>query len=51
MVALLEEGRLQAEDLVDPVVPMARAAEAYLEMNRHPERSIKLGIDHTLDSA
>ena len=51
VVALLEEGRLEAEDLVDPIVPMARAAEAYLELNRHPERSIKLGIDHTLDSA
>ena len=51
VVALLEEGRLQAEDLVDPIVPMARAAEAYLELNEHPERSIKLGIDHTLSSA
>ena len=51
VVALLEEGRLQAQDLVDPIVPMARAAEAYLELNEHPERSIKLGIDHTLSSA
>ena len=50
-MALLEEGRLQAESLVDPIVPMARAAETCLELNRHPERSIEPGIDHTLDSA
>ncbi len=51
VVALLEEGRLQAEALVDPIVPMARAAHAYLALNAHPERSIKLGIDHTLSPA
>lgn len=47
-LALLVEGRLQADDLVDPIVPFARAADAYHEINEHPERSIKLGIDHTL---
>jgi len=45
---LLDEGRLQADDLVDPIVPFTRAADAYHEINEHPERSIKLGIDHTL---
>jgi threonine dehydrogenase-like Zn-dependent dehydrogenase len=45
-LTLLVEGRLQAEDLVDPIVPFARAAEAYQEINEHPERSIKLGIEH-----
>lgn len=47
-LALLVEGRLRADDLIDPVVPFAAAADAYHEIEAHPERSIKLGIDHTL---
>ena len=47
-LALLVEGRLVADDLVDPIVPFAQAADAYHEINEHPERSIKLGIDHEL---
>ena len=47
-LALLVEGRLRADDLIDPVVPLARAAAAYHEIEAHPERSIKLGIDHTM---
>ena len=46
-LALLVEGRLQADDLIDPVVPFSHAPEAFQEINEHPERSIKLGIDHT----
>ena len=48
-LALLLEGRLQADDLIDPIVPFSRAAEAFQEINEHPERSIKLGIDHTME--
>ncbi len=48
-LALLVEGRLVADDLVDPIVPFAQAADAYHEINEHPERSIKLGIDHELE--
>ena len=48
-LALFVEGRLRADDLVDPIVPYARAADAYHEINEHPERSIKLGIDHELE--
>ena len=48
-LALLAEGRLQADDLIEPIVPMSQAAEAYHDINTHPERSIKLGIDHTLE--
>ena len=48
-LALLVEGRLQADDLIDPLVPFSQAADAYHEIDVHPERSIKLGIDHTLD--
>ena len=47
-LALLVGGRLQADDLIAPIVPLSRAAEAYHEMNEHPERGIKLGIDHSL---
>ena len=48
-LALLVGGRLQADDLIVPIVPLSRAAEAYQEMNDHPERGIKLGIDHSLE--
>ena len=48
-LALLLEDRLQADDLIDPIVPFSRAAEAFQEINEHPERSIKLGIDHTIE--
>lgn len=48
-LSLLAEGRLQADDLIDPIVPFARAAEAYMEINEHPERSIKLGVEHDRD--
>tara|TARA_Y100001934_G_scaffold158852_1_gene189896 strand:- start:3551 stop:4582 length:1032 start_codon:yes stop_codon:yes gene_type:complete len=47
-LALLVEDRLKADDLIDPIVPFAQAADAYREINEHPERSIKLGIDHLL---
>ena len=40
----LVAGRLRAEGIVTPVVPFAESAEAYREIDEHPERSIKLGI-------
>ena len=48
-LALLVEGRLQADDLIDPIVPFGQADRAYQEINTHPERSIKLGVDHRLE--
>ena len=48
-LALLVEGSLAADDLIAPIVSMAQAAEVYEEIVAHPERSIKLGIDHTLE--
>ena len=33
------------------VVSMAQAADVYQEIEAHPERAIKLGIDHTLESS
>ena len=47
--ALLVGGRLHADDLIAPIVPLSRAAEAYQDMNEHPERGIKLGIDHSME--
>ena len=40
----LEEGRFDCEDVVDPVVPFEDSVEAYIEMDNHPERSVKLGV-------
>ena len=40
----LSEGRFDCEDIVDPVVPFADSVEAYIEMDNHPERSVKLGV-------
>ena len=44
---LLVEGKLKADGLIDPVVPFKEVANAYMEMNAHPETAIKLGVDHT----
>lgn len=43
---LLQEGRLSAAGLVDPIVPFNEAAEAYRDIDESPEKSIKLGIIH-----
>ena len=40
----LSEGRFDCEDIVDPVVPFEDSVEAYIEMDNHPERSVKLGV-------
>ena len=41
---LLRDGKLSAEGLVTPIVPIDEAAEAYREIDEHPERSIKMGV-------
>ena len=41
----LAEGRFQCEDIVYPVEPFAKSAEAYEDMDYHPENSIKLGVE------
>jgi 2-desacetyl-2-hydroxyethyl bacteriochlorophyllide A dehydrogenase len=45
-LALLTEGRLSADDLIDPIVPFHRAAESYMAVFENPGTSIKLGIHH-----
>jgi threonine dehydrogenase-like Zn-dependent dehydrogenase len=40
----LVSGRLRVDGIVTPVVPFEQSAEAYREIDEHPERSIKLGI-------
>ncbi|MGH2460661.1 MAG: zinc-binding dehydrogenase [Chloroflexota bacterium] len=41
---LLAAGRLAGERIVQPIVPFDQAAEAYREIDEHPERSVKLGV-------
>lgn len=42
---MLRSGLIDCEDIIYPVVPFDQSAEAYCEyVDRHPERSIKLGI-------
>ncbi len=40
----LAERRLRVDGVVTPIVDFADSAEAYREIDEHPERSIKLGI-------
>ncbi len=40
----LAAGRFDCEGVVDPVVPFEDSVEAYIEMDNHPERSVKLGV-------
>lgn len=42
---MLSEGRLQCEDIIQPVVPFSESAQAYEDMDYHPENSIKLGVE------
>jgi threonine dehydrogenase-like Zn-dependent dehydrogenase len=41
---LLRDGRLQTENIVQPVVPFKDVVDAYISISEHPERSIKLGV-------
>ncbi|ALB62894.1 Zinc-type alcohol dehydrogenase YcjQ [Cronobacter condimenti 1330] len=43
--ALLMNGYLDCEDLIDPVVTFAQSAESYMKyVDKHPELSIKMGV-------
>jgi threonine dehydrogenase-like Zn-dependent dehydrogenase len=44
--ALLQQGRLRVEGLLDPVVPLADSAEAYRQIDLDPGTSIKLGVTY-----
>lgn len=42
---LLKEGKLQCDDIINPVVPFADCARAYEHfVDQHPEKSVKLGV-------
>jgi threonine dehydrogenase-like Zn-dependent dehydrogenase len=42
----LQNGYLDCEAIIDPVVPFVQAAEGFMEyVDRNPDKSIKLGID------
>lgn len=44
---LLMNGYLNCEDIIEPIVPFEKCAEAYMEyVDQHPELSIKMGIEY-----
>ena len=45
---MLSGGMFDCEGIVDPVVSFKDAAAAYMEINRSPEKSIKLGVDFSM---
>lgn len=45
---LLHQQTLDCRGLIDPIVPMSRAVETYMDCNQNPQNCIKLGIDHTI---
>ena len=45
---LLHEQSLDCRGLIDPIVPVSKAAETYMDCNENAHHSIKLGIDHAL---
>ena len=44
--SLLEQGRLQVDGLLDPIVPVADSAAAYRQIDVAPASSIKLGVTY-----
>ena len=42
---LIRDGKLQTEDIVQPIVPFKDVVEAYIHIDEHPEKSIKLGVE------
>jgi len=41
---MLSEGKLQCEEIVNPVVPFSESVGAYQDIDNHPEKSVKLGV-------
>lgn len=41
---LLQQRRIGLDDMVQPIVPFREVVEAYIAIDEHPERSIKLGV-------
>lgn len=42
---LVIDGKLNPEGLVDPIVSFEESPEAYMNISRHPEKCVKVGID------
>jgi threonine dehydrogenase-like Zn-dependent dehydrogenase len=42
---MLAAGWFDCENIVNPIVPFAKAAQAYMEINENPDNSTKLGVD------
>lgn len=41
---MLSGGAFQCQEILDPVVPFAEVVPAYIDIEKHPERSVKLGV-------
>lgn len=46
VLELLRQKKLRTSELITPVVPFERSAEAYREIDNHPERCVKMGITY-----
>ena len=42
---MLAKGLLKCENIVDPVVPIDKAAETYMSIDRNPSSSVKMGVE------
>jgi threonine dehydrogenase-like Zn-dependent dehydrogenase len=45
---MLGQGLLNCENIVDPVVPFEKSAQAYMAIEQNPNESVKLGVDYSL---
>lgn len=43
---LLARGTIRCENIVDPVVPFSKAAEMYMQIERDPGASVKMGVSY-----
>lgn len=41
---MLKQGKIKCENIVDPVVPLQEAADAYMAIEQNPSSSVKLGV-------
>ena len=43
---MLSKGLLKCDNIIDPVVPFADSAKAYMDIEQNPNNSIKLGVSY-----
>ena len=45
---MLSKGLLKCDNIIDPVVPFAESAKAYMDIEQNPSNSIKLGVSYNI---